>query len=378
MKRGRSAREAAKTGPMTATAKASPDGSDDERARLLKLARAPGRRSKLLERHQAAELRAAVAAVLEHAQSWRAPRRARDDGPTAPDELLLIVLRSKRSPNTRRLYARELTLFLSFCLRREQPIYAVRSEHVEDYLAMLAASGLAEASRALALAAISAYYRRSVHEGAVQGNPCAFVQRPKPAAQEQNQARSVSRAQATALLTAARGRSALHELLVCLLFFNGLRASEAAAAQIEDLGEHDGHRVLRVCRKGETERNHRVPLNAPTITALERWLPERAQIAGVVADAGPLLISPTTRRPLTRQAIYGLIARLARAADVGELSPHGLRATMVTLALDSGMPLRDVQDSARHADPRTTRRYDRDRHSLNRHAALRLAQLGDR
>ena len=33
------------------------------------------------------------------------------------------------------------------------------------------------------------------------------------------------------------------------------------------------------------------------------------------------------------------------------LNPHGLRAIMVTLALDSGMPLRDVQDSARHADP---------------------------
>jgi integrase/recombinase XerD len=362
---------------MTTGAQPSPDGSDDDRARLLELARAPGRRSKLLERRQSAELRAAVAAVLERAESWRPPPRARDDTSPAPDELLLIVLRSKRSPNTRRLYARELTLFLGFCLRREQPIYAVRSEHVEDYLAILAAGGLAEASRALALAAISGYYRRAVHEGAVQANPCAFVRRPAPAAEKQNQARSISRAQATTLLTAARGRSALHELLVCLLFFNGLRASEAAAAQIEDLGEHAGHRVLRVCGKGETERNHRVPLNAPTITALERWQPERARIAGVAADAGPLLISPTTRRPLTRQAIHGLIARLARAAGVGELSPHGLRATMVTLALDSGMPLRDVQDSARHADPRTTRRYDRDRHSLNRHAALRLAQLGD-
>lgn len=82
-------------------------------------------------------------------------------------------------------------------------------------------------------------------------------------------------------------------------------------------------------------------------------------------------------RRLTGQAIYGLIARLAGAAGVGELSPHGLRATMVTLALDAGMPLRDVQDSAWHADPRTTRGYDRDRHSLNRHAALRLDELAD-
>lgn len=106
--------------------------------------------------------------------------------------------------------------------------------------------------------------------------------------------------------------------------------------------------------------------------------PARERIAGVAAGASPLLVSPKTGRRLTRQAIYGLVGRLAQAAGVGELSPHGRRATMVTLALDSEMALRDVQDSARHADPRTTRLYDRDRHSLNRHAALRLAELGNR
>jgi integrase/recombinase XerD len=41
---------------------------------------------------------------------------------------------------------------------------------------------------------------------------------------------------------------------------------------------------------------------------------------------------------------------------------------MVTLALDAGVSLRDVQDAARHADPRTTRRYDRARHAVDRHA----------
>jgi hypothetical protein len=46
---------------------------------------------------------------------------------------------------------------------------------------------------------------------------------------------------------------------------------------------------------------------------------------------------------------------------------------MVTLALDAGVSLRDVQDAARHADPRTTRRYDRARHALDRHATYTLA-----
>ena len=345
---------------------------------LLGLARQPGRRSKLLDRREAAELRAAVEHVLERAQTWRAPPRAADDGPPAPDELLLIVLRhyQRRSENTRRLYARELLLFLAYLKSAGQHPYAVRAEHIEDYLELLQGAGLAEASRALALGAIAAYYARAVHAGAIEHDPCAIVERPKPAAGEQNQARALSRSQAAELLAAARRRSTLHELLVCLLFFNGLRVSEAAGADVEDLSEHQGHRVLRIRGKGKTEKNHRVPLNAPTIAALDRWLDERATIAAG-ADTGPLLLSPTTRRPLTRQAIYGLINRLARSAGLGELTPHGLRATMVTLALGAGMPLRDVQDSARHADPRTTRRYDRDRHSLNRHAALRLAELAD-
>jgi hypothetical protein len=37
------------------------------------------------------------------------------------------------------------------------------------------------------------------------------------------------------------------------------------------------------------------------------------------------------------------------------------------------VPLRDVQDAAGHADPRTTRRYDRGRHSLDRAATYTVA-----
>jgi integrase/recombinase XerD len=44
----------------------------------------------------------------------------------------------------------------------------------------------------------------------------------------------------------------------------------------------------------------------------------------------------------------------------------------VTLALDEGASLRDVQDVTKHADPRTTRRYDRNRNSLNHHPTCSL------
>jgi hypothetical protein len=43
--------------------------------------------------------------------------------------------------------------------------------------------------------------------------------------------------------------------------------------------------------------------------------------------------------------------------------------TSVCTGFDAGVPLRDVQIAARHADPRTTTRYDRARHNLDRHAS---------
>jgi integrase len=50
------------------------------------------------------------------------------------------------------------------------------------------------------------------------------------------------------------------------------------------------------------------------------------------------------------------------------ISPHSLRHSFITAALDAGVPLRDVQEAASHADPRTTMRYDRARGNLDRHA----------
>jgi len=47
--------------------------------------------------------------------------------------------------------------------------------------------------------------------------------------------------------------------------------------------------------------------------------------------------------------------------------------TFITAALEAGVPRRDVQEAASHADPRTTIRYDRARVSLDRHATYIVA-----
>ena len=64
---------------------------------------------------------------------------------------------------------------------------------------------------------------------------------------------------------------------------------------------------------------------------------------------------------------------LVRAAIAKNVGPHTLRHAFITAALDAGVPLRDVQEAASHADPRTTMRYDRARTSLDRHAPYIVA-----
>jgi integrase len=58
---------------------------------------------------------------------------------------------------------------------------------------------------------------------------------------------------------------------------------------------------------------------------------------------------------------------------IARMHPHMLRHTFVTTMLDAGVDLRDTQIAARHADPRTTMRYDRARTNLDRHPNYILA-----
>jgi integrase/recombinase XerD len=68
----------------------------------------------------------------------------------------------------------------------------------------------------------------------------------------------------------------------------------------------------------------------------------------------------------------GTVPALACVAGKA-VTPHTLRHAFITAALDAGVPLRDVQEAASHADPQTTMRYDRARGSLDRHATYIVA-----
>jgi site-specific recombinase XerD len=167
------------------------------------------------------------------------------------------------------------------------------------------------------------------------------------------------------LLTAARESANRNDFaLVAMLGLLGLRIFEVTGTSIQDLGEEHGHRVLRVIGKGN--RITLVPLPPAVGRAIERAVGGRT--------AGPILRNTHDRR-MDRHAATRRLRRLAEDSVVRlpRMHPHMLRHTFVTTMLDAGVDLRDVQIAARHADPRTTMRYDRARNNLNRHPNYILA-----
>lgn len=263
--------------------------------------------------------------------------------------------------NTRAAYLGDLRDFIDWCRRGEVGPLEVTRALIELYARELESDGASAATVGRRLSALSSFYCWCDEEGVIDGNPSVRVRRPK--VPKESPTLGLGRDEALAFLAAAEEAGSRDHALACFLLLNGLRVSEACHATAEDLSEERGHRVLTIHGKGN--RIDRIPLAPRTWDALTAALEGRTE--------GPLLLA-NDRSPLKRAQAARIVRRLTRAAGITKrISPHSLRHAAVTLVLDAGIPLRDAQDFARHADPRTTRRYDRARASLDRHGTYTLA-----
>lgn len=224
------------------------------------------------------------------------------------------------------------------------------------------AARYAPATVARRLAAAAGAFTYAVEEGYLDRSPFASTRRPRVPSTSPRE--GLTREEAAAFLAVADAdpRDAVVAGLLLLL---GLRASEVGALDLDDLDRDRGHRVATVTGKGG--RRDRVPLAPYLSDALDRYLAVRGDASG------PLLTNANGDR-LDRHAVARVVTRLARAAGITRrVCPHDLRHAFVTNALAAGVPLHAVQDAARHADPATTRRYDRARYALDGHATYALA-----
>lgn len=207
------------------------------------------------------------------------------------------------------------------------------------------------------MAVVTGFYRTCVIDSVLEHSPADYVRRPVVA--NESPTLGLSHLQFEALLTAARDSTNPFDFaLIAMLGLLGLRIFEACGSDVTDIGEEHGHRVLRVVGKGT--KVALVPLPPAVGRALDRAVGDRT--------SGAILLNRRARR-MDRHCATRRLRRLAAVSVVRlpRMHPHMLRHTFVTTMLDAGVDLRDVQIAARHADPRTTMRYDRARNNLDRH-----------
>jgi integrase/recombinase XerD len=182
------------------------------------------------------------------------------------------------------------------------------------------------------LSVVVGFYRVCVIDALLPNSPAAYVRRPPVPAESPTL--GLGHLQFEALITAARLSTNPYDLaLVALLGLLGLRIFEACGANIDDLREEHGHRVLRV--RGKGGKIVLVPLPPAVGIAIDRASGDRT--------GGPILLNALGRR-MDRHAASRRLKHLAATANIrmSRMHPHMLRHTFVTTMLDAGVSLRDV------------------------------------
>jgi site-specific recombinase XerD len=276
---------------------------------------------------------------------------------TGPGQLALAGFVAGYAGLIRQAYALDLRQYASWCQQHHVRLFQARRADIECFARDLEARGRPRATITRRLCTIAGFYRYAVEEELLDHSPAVHVRRPR--LDYESHATGLDRNELGAMLVAAGLGMAAEDALISLLALNGLRVSETTDADIEALGVERGHRTLTITRKGGKVAT--IPLAPRTAWAIDLAIGERPE--------GPIFLAPSGHR-LDRHGA-GRIAR--RAGITKPVGPRTLRHAFITAALDAGVSLRDVQEAASHADPRTTMRYDRARASLDRHATYIVA-----
>jgi site-specific recombinase XerD len=251
------------------------------------------------------------------------------------------------SPRTRERYRAALEEFAAWHRGTfgEAPDPALLTDlEVRDYVAFLqGARKLSPSSIHLRLSALRGLLRSLGRSLRVKG---PRTQKPP--------VRALSARELGRLLAAAEGEDWIarrNAAILQLMARAGLRVGEVIALEAEDirLGERSGWAVIR---SGKGNKRREVPLNAEVRAALRAYLEARPPFPS------PRLFVSRTGQPLSARDVQRLVAALARKARIeGKVTPHTLRHTFATRAVEKGVDIAALSALLGHESLAATSRY---------------------
>lgn len=153
---------------------------------------------------------------------------------------------------------------------------------------------------------------------------------------------------------AERARRAKDRAVVTLLLYTGIRISECAALNLEDVYAQ-GRKNRIIVRNGKGGRYREIPLNGDACAAIQAWLQERAKkFDGKETDQALFLNQQGGR--MSTSALDLIVRKVGQNVGI-ELSAHILRHSCLTNLVRGGNDSVLVAEIGGHKRLETTRRY---------------------
>lgn len=276
-----------------------------------------------------------------------------------------IWLAGLRSLATRRAYRDDVAEFLAFyAIKSMAELPTVTPMAVIAWRLHLEERKHKAATIRRKLAALSSLFAHLVERHIVGVNPVRDIARPR-LNRTTGTTPAFSKAHARKLL-AAPPRDTLLGLrdraILAVGLQVGARRSEIVHLRVRDLHQSDGYDCLRLLMKGGTD--NVVPIHKAAAQRLHEYL----AAAGHAEDLDGPLFRPVRsgpqahdpRRHLEPQMVDIIVKKYARQLGLPRgYSAHSMRATFITTTLANGASLEEVQRHVGHAQPSTTKLYDR-------------------
>jgi integrase/recombinase XerC len=280
------------------------------------------------------------------------------------DRFLQSLRERNASPLTVKSYAEDLAAFLTFLEQRgvlDRFPGALTRLDLRAFLSDQAGRGVGARSLARRLSGLRSFYRFLIRRKELAHSPLDGLRTPK---QARTLPKFLSENEVQRLLASMQGagwRDARDRAILELLYCGGLRVSELAGVNLEDLDLDRG--LVRVRGKGRKERL--LPVGPHAVRALSAWLPRRGEAAFRRANApaarksggAPVFVNRFGTRLDVRSVRRILDGRLAAAGLPPGATPHTLRHSYATHMLDRGADLRSVQELLGHSSLATTQIY---------------------
>jgi integrase/recombinase XerD len=277
-----------------------------------------------------------------------------------------VWLASRKSARTRRAYQNDVAHFMrTFGIQTPDELRKIDHRAVMAWERLMREEQGSQASTVRRrLAALSSLFAHLVKFGVVEVNPARDVERPVVNRRE-GMTLAFSQKQARAILDAPEQNTVLgvrDRAILAVGLQVGFRRAEIASLKVSDFHMNRGFDSLKVVRKGGKKGS--LAIHPQAAQRIRDYL----ELAKHGDDLEGPLFRPVrdnrqgleARRFLHPDVIDRVLRKYARSIGLERgYSAHSMRATFITTALDNGASLEDVQSAAGHADPSTTKLYDR-------------------